>query len=498
MLDIDTFSHFIEDNNLIEKKDRIVLGVSGGADSICLLHTLSRIQKALEIRLFVVHINHGIRGEEASRDENYVKKFCEKLDICFFSFHYDIPRIAKDLKLSEEEAGRKLRYESFENVSKDIAIKEGLDFNKIKVAVAHNKNDNAETILHNLSRGSGISGLKGILVRNKNIIRPLLAFSRDEIEDYLKRNSIEYMTDSTNLENDYTRNILRNEVFPILEKNVNSNVINNFYKSSKIAAEADEFFESSAIKFCENNLKIKGEDEFLLDKEALLNESHIISTYIIRYTLRKVLKSKSLGIKDIGMVHIEDIWNLAKSENGKKLDLKYGIKVYNEYDNIRFANEDKKGKDNDKYVLPEINYKILDNFNIKDIPKAGNIRWLDFDKVLENIVKYNRKSICINSIINKDDMIKIIEENIVVRGCESGDFIHIKSGRKAVKKLFTDDKIPLNIRGEYVVVAMDFEILWIFRESNIFGEGAGLDRTGELYRIDENTKNILEIEVSRR
>ena len=198
------------------------------------------------------------------------------------------------------------------------------------------------------------------------------------------------------------------------------------------------------------------------------------------------------------MVHIEDIWNLAKSENGKKLDLKYGIKVYNEYGNIRFANEDKKGKDNDKYVLPEINYKILDNFNIKDIPKDGNIRWLDFDKVLENIVKYNRKSICINSIINKDDMIKIIEENIVIRGCESGDFIHIKSGRKAVKKLFTDDKIPLNIRGEYVVVAMDFEILWIFRESNIFGEEAGLDRTGEIYRIDENTKNILEIEVSRR
>ena len=140
----------------------------------------------------------------------------------------------------------------------------------------------------------------------------------------------------------------------------------------------------------------------------------------------------------------------------------------------------------------------MDNFNIKDIPKAGNIRWLDFDKVLENIVKYNRKPICINNIINKDDMIKIIEENIVIRRCESGDFIHIKSGRKDVKKLFTDDKIPLNIRGEHVVVAMGFEILWIFRESNIFGEEAGLDRTGELYRIDENTKNILKIEVSRR
>ena len=242
MLDIDTLSHFIEENHLIEKNDRIVLGVSGGADSICLLHALSRIQKALEIRLFVVHINHGIRGEEARRDEDYVKKFCEKLGIRFFGYQYDIPSMAKVLKLSEEEAGRKARYEAFEKVSKEIALGEGIDLNKIKIAVAHNKNDNAETILHNLSRGSGISGLKGILVKNNNIIRPLLAFSRDEIEEYLCKNNIEYMTDSTNLENEYTRNILRNEVFPVLEKKVNSNVINNIYKSSVIVSEADQYF----------------------------------------------------------------------------------------------------------------------------------------------------------------------------------------------------------------------------------------------------------------
>ncbi len=497
MLDIDTLSHFIEENHLIEKNDRIVLGVSGGADSICLLHALSRIQKALEIRLFVVHINHGIRGEEARRDEDYVKKFCEKLGIRFFGYQYDIPSMAKVLKLSEEEAGRKARYEAFEKVSKEIALGEGIDLNKIKIAVAHNKNDNAETILHNLSRGSGISGLKGILVKNNNIIRPLLAFSRDEIEEYLCKNNIEYMTDSTNLENEYTRNILRNEVFPVLEKKVNSNVINNIYKSSVIVAEADEYFEYLAIKFCEKNLKNKGEDEFLLNKKALLNESHILATYIIRYTLRTVLKHKGFGIKDIGMVHIEDIWNLAKAENGKKLDLKYGIKAYNEYDNIRFEEPEKKDTHNTD-VLPEIKYKILDNFNINDIPKSGNIRWLDFDKVLENIVKYNRKAICINNIINKDDMIKSIEENIVLRRCESGDFIHIKSGRKAVKKLFTDEKIPLSLRHEHVAVAIGSEILWVFRVGNIFGEEVGLDRNGELYRIDENTKSILIMEVSRR
>ena len=190
MLDTDALSHFIEENQLIKKGDRIVLGVSGGADSICLLNILSCIQKALEIRLFVVHINHGIRGEEASRDENYVREFCKKLNVEFFSFHYSIPKVADMLKISEEEAGRKARYESFENVSKDISKIEKIDISKIKIAVAHNKNDTAETVLHNLTRGSGISGLKGISVKNGRIIRPLLIFTRAEIEEYLHENKI--------------------------------------------------------------------------------------------------------------------------------------------------------------------------------------------------------------------------------------------------------------------------------------------------------------------
>ena len=212
MLDTDALSHFIEENQLIKKGDRIVLGVSGGADSICLLHILSCIQKALEIRLFVVHINHGIRGEEAKRDEDFVRDFCKRLNVEFFAFHYDIKKMAREQKISEEEAGRKARYSTFDTVAKKIIQKEGVDAQNVKIAIAHNKDDNAETILHNLSRGSGISGLKGILAQNGNIIRPLLCFSRQEIEEYLSKNNIEYMTDSTNLENEYTRNILRNEV----------------------------------------------------------------------------------------------------------------------------------------------------------------------------------------------------------------------------------------------------------------------------------------------
>ena len=495
MLDIDALSNFIEDNNLIEKKDRIVLGVSGGADSICLLHTLSRIQKALEIRLFVVHINHGIRGEEAKRDERFVQEFCERFSISFFSFFCDIPKMAEDLKLSEEEAGRKARYEAFEKVAKGIAVGENIDISKVKIAVAHNKNDNAETILHNMSRGSGISGLKGIPAKTERIIRPLISFSREEIENYLSENNVEYMIDSTNLENEYTRNILRNEVFPILRENVNSNVVNNFYKSSKLVAEADEYFESLAIKFCEKNLKNTGSGDFLLNKENLLKEPHILATYIIRYSLKEILKSQNFGIKDIGMVHIEDVWNLAKSENGKKIDLKYSIKVYNEYMELRFSSKPKKAESDSDIISPKIKYSILDDFNMNGVPKDGNIRWLDFDKVIENIVKYNRGSLCINSIVDKDDMIKIIEENITMRQYMGGDFIHIKSGRKAIKKLFTDEKIAAGIRSKHAVLAIGADILWIFGCGDIYN--TGLNRTGELYNIDSNTKNILKIELIR-
>ena len=493
MLNIDILSRFIENNKLIEKEDRVVLGVSGGADSVCLLHTLCKLQKALEIRLFVVHINHGIRGKEASRDENYVKELCKKLDVEFFSFHYNIPKMASMLKISEEEAGRKARYEAFENIATDISKTEGVDISKVKIAVAHNKNDNAETMLHNLSRGSGISGLKGILAKNGRIIRPLLIFTRAEIEEYLNENKIEYMTDSTNLENEYTRNVLRNEVFPILTKYVNSNVVNNFYKTSTVAAEADEYFEDSAKKFCEQNLKAEGSRGYTLKRNELIKHPHILGTYIIRYALKELLREKKLGIKDIGMVHIEDVWQLAHGENGKKLDLKYDIKVYNDYKYLRFVQGENEKES--KSGFPEIRYGVFSDFSMKDIPGDGNIKWLDFDKVLRDIVKYTGESLCINSVVSKDNNLKFIEKNIAVRGYMSGDFIQIKSGKKAVKKLFTDEKIPVSIRKEHIVLTIGSCVVWIFKDSKSPDDTVGLDRISELYKVDLYTNKVLKIEV---
>lgn len=492
MLNLETCDRFIKENELIKKEDMIVLGVSGGADSISLLHILSALREALEIRLFVVHINHGIRGEEAKRDEEFVREFCVKSNVECFRFHYNIPQMVQTMRISEEEAGRKARYEAFYKTAEDIASREKINISQIKIAIAHNKNDNAETILHNLSRGSGISGLKGIPAKSGGLIRPLIGFDRNEIEEYLEKNKIPYVTDSTNLENNYTRNILRNNIFPILKEEVNNNVINNFYKSSRVIAEADEYFEETAKNICVKNLQKTAEGDFILNKEVL--KPHIIATYIIRHTLREILKTDGFGIKDIGMIHIEDVLNLAQSENGKKIDLKYSIKVYNEYRNIRFV---KKINESSQSVDTCINsfsmrYSILDEFDIKDIPKDKNRKWFDFDKVIVAIVKYNGKS---TDNVNVENSVDFVKENIVIRSKKVGDFIHIKDGKKTVRKLLTDEKIPAKLRDKYIVAAAGSDVLWIFKITDDFDNENKINRIGSLYKVDEGTKRVLEMAV---
>ena len=189
--------NYVKSHKLIKKGDRILLGVSGGADSVCLLHLLSTLYRDKNVDFFVVHVNHGIRFEEAERDEAFVKALCANMGLAYSVYHYDVKAIASKLGLSEEEAGRKVRYEAFA----DASIKNKCN----KVATAHNKNDNAETILFNLFRGSGIKGLTGMspIITMKmdagviTIIRPILSIERGDIEEYLSKGNLEFQNDST-------------------------------------------------------------------------------------------------------------------------------------------------------------------------------------------------------------------------------------------------------------------------------------------------------------
>lgn len=301
----------IKKNNLIEKNDRIVLGVSGGPDSITMLYILNKLSKTLNFEIFVAHINHGIR-KEAIDDEKYVEEWCKKLGVNFFVLHSKVEEIAKIQKLGVEEAGRKVRYDFFNEILKK------LDANKI--AIAHNKNDNCETIIMNIMRGSGSKGLCGIDSKQGNIIRPLIEVSREEIEEFCEKEKLDPKIDKTNFENEYTRNKIRNQVIPYIKKEFNPNIVNSLERLSEIMREQEEYISEEAKKQYKNILinEIKfDENEYniiILDLKKFNDLPKVIEKKIILETIQKLFGT----IKKIEKIHLEDIIKLCNNNIGNK------------------------------------------------------------------------------------------------------------------------------------------------------------------------------------
>ena len=224
----------IKKYNLINSGDRIVLGVSGGPDSIAMLDILRQLRDEIKFEIYVVHINHNIRGKDADEDEEYVKKYCENYNIKCFSKKIDVPTIAQNEKIGTEEAGRKVRYEYFDEILQKT--------NSNKIGIAHNKNDKVETIIMHLLRGSGVSGLRGIEpIRENKFIKPLIECDRQEIEKYCKENNLQPRIDKTNFENEYTRNKIRNIVIPYIKEQFNPNIIETITRLSEVISNEDNF-----------------------------------------------------------------------------------------------------------------------------------------------------------------------------------------------------------------------------------------------------------------
>lgn len=232
---LEKIENYIRQYHMIEKGDRIVIGVSGGADSVCLLMALCSLQEKLGFQVLVCHVNHELRGEEAAQDEAYVEMLCHKMQVPFFAFHENVELIAKKRKESLEEAGRYVRRQAFEQLCKEQG--------GTKIATAHHSNDNAETMLLNMARGTGLRGLCGIRPMYGKWIRPLLKLSREEIEQWLKDCDIRYCVDETNQEDEYTRNRIRHHVIPTLEEQVNTRTVEHFVKLSEQAEEIYEYLE---------------------------------------------------------------------------------------------------------------------------------------------------------------------------------------------------------------------------------------------------------------
>lgn len=295
----------IKKYELIQAKDKIVLGVSGGPDSITMLDILREIREEFDFEIVVAHINHMIR-KEAIQDEEYVKKYCEKNNIKCFVKRIDVIDIANNKKIGTEEAGRLVRYEFFDEVLKQTGSN--------KIAIAHNKNDKVETIIMHVLRGSGLSGLKGIEPIRGNIIRPLIECEREEIEKYCDENRLEPRIDKTNFENDYTRNKIRNIVIPYIEKELNPNIIETIDRLSEVAKKEDRYLEKVALDVYDKILIKQEPGQIMLELKGFNEQDEVIKSRIILYTVKKLFGS-SQGIEKI---HINDIIKLCNNNIGNK------------------------------------------------------------------------------------------------------------------------------------------------------------------------------------
>ena len=441
---------FIRKNKLVKKGDSVVLGVSGGADSICMLNILDELRERLGISLYVLHINHMIRGEEANEDAAFVKKSCTKLKVPHRVIDVDVPALAKEHGMSVEEAGRFVRYDEFSKYAYEVGA--------TKIAVAHNSNDNAETVLMNLARGTGIKGLGGIVPKrlldenDKNsleVIRPILCLNRKEIEHYLKTNKIEYRNDSTNDSTDYTRNKIRLEVMPLLE-NINDNAMQNITNASNELANTSEYIEKDVNEAYEEFVVEDGKKLFLKD------ESFVLDSIVLTGVIRKMIENTAGKLKDITRIHVGDVVNLSEKQVGKKVDLPYSIVAEREYEGISIFSE------SDRHKRPADEKEIVisyedDGFGPDDIEELTYTKWFDCDKI----------------------------DDVVVRTRQKGDYIVIDSegNQKLLKKYFIDEKIPRRDRSQVLLVADGSHILWVVGH-----------RISEDVKVTDKTKKVMKVE----
>ena len=441
---------FIRKNKLVKKGNSVVLGVSGGADSICMLKLLSDLQKRLGISLYVLHINHMIRGEEADQDAAFVKKICTKFKVPHRVINVDVPALAEREGLSEEEAGRYVRYDEFSKYAYEVGA--------TKIAVAHNSNDNAETVLMNLARGTGIKGLGGIPPKREmedangnvvEVIRPILCLSRKEIEDYLKENEIEYRNDSTNDSTDYTRNKIRLEIMPLLE-NINDNAMQNITNASNELADTSDYIEKDVDEAYE---------EFVTEEDGKLflsDESFAIDPIVLTGVIRKMIENIAGKLKDITRIHVGDVVSLSEKQVGKKIDLPYSIVAEREYEGISMFSESNETESETKNKEVIISFEE-DDFDRTSIEELKYTKWLDYDKI----------------------------DDVVVRTRQKGDYIVIDGdgATKKLKKYFIDEKIPRRERDEVLLVADGNRILWVVGY-----------RISEDVKVTPDTKKVVKLE----
>ena len=461
---------YIKQNKMIEAGESVVVGVSGGADSMCLLHILNSIKDEYEIDIIAVHIHHGIRKETADRDAVFVKEYCESIGIPCHICRYDVPFIAKECGMSEEEAGRKVRYDSFYNVL-DTVKNNGKSG---KIAVAHNADDLAETVLLNLFRGSGLTGLTGIRPVRGDVIRPILCLSRAEVEEYDRHYEVRYITDETNFETEYTRNKIRLDIMPRIVSGINDKAVSHVNNTAAGLTLIDDYMDKESDKVIEAITHCDGNDLYINIEK--FNKLHVAMQWQVSKKCLCMVAKKS---KDISRIHIEGLMTLFGMQTGKKVNLPYGMTAIREYGEVHLRQDisNKESvcksveKDNSVNIcgFGEYTY-IADNFTAKLSVESDTFSKQVFEE--NNFTKW----------IDCD----IMKANLQLRTRKPGDYIVIDEAgsKKKLKDFFIDKKIPQERRDKVLLVASGNEIVWI----------VGYRLSGA-YKVSKDTKNILKLSI---
>lgn len=452
----------IKKYNLIEKDDKIVVGVSGGPDSMALLYILNEIKEELGFNIYVAHINHGIRKQEADADEEYVKNICSELMIPFYSTKVNMDEYAKKNKLTSEEAGRAIRYDFFNRILDDIGGG--------KIAVAHNKNDQAETLLMRFFRGTGLEGLRGMKYKNANIIRPLLDAGREEIEKYCSDNDISVRIDRTNLEPIYGRNKIRLEVIPYIAQNYNKGIIDTLARTSKLMQMDSEFILEIVEKKYKKIVVEESQNSIVLDIDNFEKEHYSIKSRIIRQSIEKINGS----LKGIEEKHINNILNLMEENvTGKNINISNNIIIKISYGNMIIEKESRLRKTLFRYPLHIGKPVYIDELNAAIISNVLPISEVD--------IKY------INRFIKYFDYDKI-KGVLYIRNRKDGDrFTPLgMHGSKKLKDFFIDEKIPRDERDSIPIIEDNGKIIWIVGH-----------RISEEYKVSNNTSKVLVLEYKK-
>ena len=461
---------FMEKEHMAPKGSRILVGVSGGADSVCLLYVLQALAGEHEWKLAVAHINHGIR-QEAGEDAEYVQRLCDGLGVPFFLKKASVERLAVKWGLSQEEAGRRVRYQAFS----EAADRFGAD----RIAVAHNRNDRAETLLFHLFRGTGLTGMGSIRAVRGRIIRPLLDTGREEIEEWLRGRGLEWCTDWTNETDAYTRNRIRHHILSYAREEICAGADVHLAREAELLARTADYVERMAGEALKRCLAGAGQGIRRIHVEKFLQEEELLQTHMLLLIFRELTD----GARDIGAEHVHSVQALFGKQGGRRVVLPCHLEAEKSFGEVLIRRTELS-----EPALPPAGVELTELVRTQRegslrIPGVGLVEF-----ALENGSGPDGDDF--SQLIRQKTYTKWLDydkiESLVIRTRRTGDYLAVNEAlqRKSLKKYLIQEKIPVRERGRIPLLADGSHILWVVGH-----------RISSAVRVGNTTRRVLRIHI---